>query len=93
MIRSPLLAAFVLLLTLATGFAHAEPAGDLQPVNINTASTEELASLDGIGDSKAQAIVAYRDSNGPFQSTAELANVRGIGDVTVEKNAPRLTVE
>lgn len=92
MTRSPLLAAFVLLLTLFTGFAHAAP-DDSQPININTATTEELATLDGIGASKAEAIIAYRDSNGPFQSPAELANVRGIGDATVAKNAPRLTVE
>ena len=52
-----------------------------------------LASLNGIGQSKAEAIVAYREANGPFAVTADLANVKGIGERTIEKNAARLTVK
>ena len=52
-----------------------------------------LASLTGVGESKAQAIVAYRTENGPFKSSADLMNVKGIGERTVEKNADRLTVK
>ena len=62
-------------------------------ININTADIETLASLNGIGQSKAEAIVAYRDANGPFQSSNDLTNVKGIGERTVAKNAERLTVE
>ena len=59
-----------------------------QPVNVNTASAAELAeSLDGIGEAKAKAIVAYRQANGGFKSADELAEVKGIGLKTVERNA------
>jgi competence protein ComEA len=59
-----------------------------KPVNINTASAVEIAeALDGIGDSKAQAIVAYRTKNGGFKSMDQLTEVKGIGLKTVEKNA------
>ncbi|WP_421911277.1 ComEA family DNA-binding protein [Marinobacter sp.] len=87
--RTPFIAMMVLLFSLLTGFAHAEPA----TININTADIETLASLNGIGQSKAEAIVAYRDANGPFQSSNDLTNVKGIGERTVAKNAERLTVE
>ncbi|MEX2474467.1 ComEA family DNA-binding protein [Marinobacter sp.] len=86
---TPMIATLVLLFSLFTGFAHAEPAS----ININTANVETLASLNGIGASKAEAIVAYRDTNGPFQSAEDLANVKGIGARTVQKNADSLTVE
>lgn len=85
-----ILATLVLLFSLVTGFAHAnEP----DAININTADVAVLASLNGIGESKAKAIVAYRDENGPFQSVEDLANVKGIGARTVENNAERLSVE
>lgn len=87
--RTPFMAMLVLLFSLFTGFAHAEPA----TININTADVETLASLNGIGPAKAEAIVAYREANGPFESAEELDNVKGIGAVTVEKNADRLTVD
>jgi competence protein ComEA len=59
-----------------------------KPVNINTATAAELAdSLEGIGQTKAQAIVAYRTQNGGFKSADQLAEVKGIGLKTVEKNA------
>lgn len=85
-----ILATLVLLFSLATGFAHAN---ESSAVNINTADVATLASLNGIGESKAQAIVAYRDENGPFQSVEDLASVKGIGARTVENNAERLSVE
>ncbi len=78
-----------LLLSLVMSFA-AFAAG---PVNINTADASALASgLNGIGPSKAQAIVAYREANGPFQSADQLASVKGIGLATVEKNRDRIEV-
>lgn len=58
-----------------------------QPVNINTADAETIAeSLDGVGMSKAEAIVRYRQANGPFQHADELVNVKGIGLSTVDRN-------
>ncbi len=55
-------------------------------VDINTSDAATIAAaLKGIGMKKAEAIVAYRESNGPFTSVDELVNVRGIGEKTVEK--------
>jgi competence protein ComEA len=87
--RSPILATLVMLLALLGGFAHAEPA----TININTADVETLATLNGVGQTKAEAIVAYRDANGPFESAEQLTEVKGIGQATVEKNAERLSVK
>ena len=57
------------------------------PVNINTASAEEIAeSLNGVGLSKAELIVEYRAANGAFVHIDELVNVKGIGLRTVDKN-------
>ena len=61
-------------------------------ININRASEGELVSLDGIGSSKAQAIILYRDMFGDFKTVDELAKVKGIGAKTVEKNQRRLSV-
>ncbi|WP_199456684.1 MULTISPECIES: ComEA family DNA-binding protein [unclassified Marinobacter] len=88
--HNALLATLVLLFSLATGFAYANEA---ETININTADVATLASLNGIGEAKAQAIITYREENGPFSATEELAKVKGIGVRTVEKNAERLAVE
>lgn len=57
------------------------------PVNINKASAEEIAeNLKGIGLSKAQLIVDYREANGTFVHIDELVNVKGIGIKTIDQN-------
>lgn len=61
-------------------------------ININKASVEELASLKGIGDNTARAIVAYREANGHFAATEELMNVKGIGEKKYETIKDRITV-
>ncbi len=78
-----------LLLSLVLSFS-AFAAG---PVNINTADAASLAAnLTGVGPAKAQAIVEYRQANGPFKSADQLAAVKGIGLATVEKNRDRIQV-
>ena len=49
-------------------------------ININTATVEELTSLPGIGESKANLIVSYREENGDFSAIEDIKNVTGIGD-------------
>ena len=66
---------------------------DQATVNINRASEGELISLNGIGSSKAQAIILYREMFGDFKTVDELAKVKGIGAKTVEKNRGRLRVQ
>lgn len=57
------------------------------PVNINHADAPTIAkSLDGIGASRAQAIVAWRDAHGPFKKADDLRHVKGIGKATIERN-------
>lgn len=64
------------------------------PVDINHADADTLAAeLTGVGVAKAEAIVAYRELNGPFQNIEDLAKVKGIGVKTVEKNRTNLVVE
>ena len=49
-------------------------------ININTATKEELQKINGIGESKANNIIKYRENNGNFKSIEEIKNVEGIGD-------------
>lgn len=66
----------------------------LNTVNVNTASAEEIAAgLKGVGLSKAEAIVKYRNSNGSFKHIDEMVNVKGIGIRTVDINRERITLE
>lgn len=90
MARTSVLATLVLLFSLFTGFASANP-GDA--ININEADVATLANLNGIGEAKAEAIISYREQNGPFATVGDLGNVKGIGTKTLETNAERLTVK
>ena len=62
-------------------------------ININRATEAELVALNGIGSSKAQAIILYREMFGGFKTVDELTKVKGIGAKTVEKNRQRLSVQ
>lgn len=61
-------------------------------INLNTASVEELCTLEEIGESKAAAIIEYRETFGEFRSIEEIMEVDGISDITFSKNIDRLTV-
>ena len=85
---SALARSVVLALLLAAG-AHAEEA----TVDVNTADAETIARvLDGVGLTKAEAIVRYREENGRFTDAYDLTQVRGIGDATVARNEERIAL-
>ncbi|MDY4078389.1 MAG: helix-hairpin-helix domain-containing protein [Clostridium sp.] len=65
---------------------------DKNKVNINTASINELDTLSGIGPSKAEAIIKYREENGTFKSIEEIKNVTGIGEALFEKFKENITI-
>ena len=61
--------------------------------NINKADVIELTKLPGIGETKAAAIVKYREENGPFSSTSDIKKVSGIGDATYMNIESLITVK
>lgn len=65
---------------------------DSNLININTAGIEELTTLTGIGDVKAEAIIKYRSEVGKFKTKEELLNVEGIGEALFEKIKDNITV-
>ena len=79
-----------LLLALALWFACAGAA--MAAVNINTATKEELVSLKGIGEKRAQAIIDYRKKNGDFKNVDDLEKVEGIGPGTMKQIRSQLTI-
>ncbi len=78
--------AVVVMVLLIAGLALAQG-----KVDINKADVKGLMSLKGIGEQKAQAIIKYRQMNGPFQSLDDLQNVPGIGAKTVANNKGMMT--
>jgi competence protein ComEA len=78
---------------LSSGMAQAAAKpGPSGKVNINTATSEQLTTLPGVGEKLATRIIEYRQKAGGFKSTQELMNVRGIGEKSFAKLAPHLTV-
>ena len=61
-----------------------------ETIDLNSATVEELQRLDGIGPALAQAIVDYREQNGPFTALEQLLEIPGIGEKRLEKNRDRL---
>lgn len=79
------------LTTLVLGISLFSPFLQAAPVDINTASAEQLAAaLSGVGQVRAEAIVQYREEHGPFTSVEQLLQVQGIGEATLEKNRDQL---
>lgn len=61
-------------------------------VDINKADESTLTTISGIGPSRAAAIIAYREENGPFKKTEDITNVSGIGDSTYQRIKDKITV-
>ncbi|OEY92364.1 transporter [Acinetobacter proteolyticus] len=59
-------------------------------ISLNQANLQQLQSLSGVGEKKAQAIMEYRQKNGAFKSVDELLNIKGIGPKLLDKNRARL---
>ncbi|MBF0643954.1 helix-hairpin-helix domain-containing protein [Desulfuromonas acetoxidans] len=62
-------------------------------VNINTATVEQLQSVNGIGQKTAEKIVAYRTSHGTYSSVDQLCNIKGIGKASLSKMGDQLCVQ
>lgn len=86
--KSALLATLLLATSLFTATAHAA-----EPLDINTADASALATaIQGVGMKRAEAIIAYRDANGPFKTVDELQKVKGVGPKIVDESRDALTV-
>lgn len=78
--------------SLLTSAQAVEVISDKILVNINTASLEELMTLDGIGEKTALKIIEYRENNNGFLNVDELIEVSGIGEAKLEKLRDSVTV-
>ena len=65
---------------------------DMAPLDLNTATAEELTALPGIGEELARRIVKYRTENGPFEKIEEIMEVSGIGEAKLAGLEGRVTV-
>lgn len=70
----------------------ASTSGDGEKINLNTASAQDLQKLNGIGEKKAEQIIAYREQNGQFKKIEDLTQVSGIGEKTFASLKDQLTV-
>lgn len=79
----------------ATGGSEAQAGSaneNQQKINLNSATKADLQKIDGVGDKKADKILAYRQQHGQFKSVEELKNISGFGDKTVAKMKDQLAV-
>lgn len=80
----------VALVSFVGGISNAEHSAK---VNINTATVEELMSLKGIGEKKAESIIEHREKDGPFATIEDLKDVKGVGDKIFNTIKHLITVE
>ena len=73
--------------------ASGEDTGTEQKIDLNTADVSQLTTLTGVGESKALAIIAYREENGPFTSAEDIMNVPGIKEGTYEKIKDKIAIK
>lgn len=77
----------------AVGAVEQETAVSVERVNINTATQAQLQALPGIGQARAEAIIADREANGPFRLPEDITRVPGIGQGILEGILDYITVE
>jgi competence protein ComEA len=78
--------------TSSTTSVNIPAAQQLEKVNLNNSTFDQLVTLKGIGQTKAQAIIVYRQQVGGFKSVDELTQVSGIGEKIVSQNKARLSL-
>jgi len=85
----------VVMVLVAVFVAFSAPvwAAEMEKININTASAEELGNLKRIGPKYAARIIEFREKNGPFEKPEDIMKVKGIGQKTWEANQDRIVVE
>lgn len=69
-----------------------ESSVNIMVININQAESHDFLSLKGVGVKKAQAIITYRQANGPFETIDDLLKVQGIGKHVLAENKSRLKI-
>lgn len=72
--------------------SETDDAGEQGKINLNTASKEQLMTLPGIGESKAQSIIAYREENGSFQAIEDIMKISGIKEGVYNKIKNTITI-
>ena len=85
MVKDNSILKFIILFILSTSYLFSQ-------VDLNSATAEELLKLNGIGKSKSQKIVKYREEQGCFKSIDELANIEGISKKIISINRNNLTL-
>jgi competence protein ComEA len=83
---------FLLAVLLAVGVSQAKKKPPAHPIDLNSATVEQLQELPGIGPGTAKAIVRFREKSGPFQRVEDLLAIRGITKKRLEKLRPYVTV-
>lgn len=73
-------------------FTYPAGSNNMKLININTADSDTLQQLTGVGPATAEKIITYRNENGKFKSIEDIKNVNGIGDKTFEKFKNKITV-
>ncbi|MDX2499166.1 MAG: helix-hairpin-helix domain-containing protein [Deltaproteobacteria bacterium] len=93
MLNRKFFTAFLVVILIGLTSVITVTAGDSKKININTATTEELMLLKGIGPKYAARIIEYREKYGQFNTPEGLMQVSGIGQKTFEKNQKIIIVE
>lgn len=85
--------AFFIFIFLCFLVAYSKAAISAEPLNVNTATVEQLVSvMNGVGIKKAEAIIEYRNQTGGFSVLDDLIFVKGIGPALLEKNRDMLSI-